>query len=78
MHSQLYDQVHGGHWKHVLGICWRRALNLAKEFRDRLGVWRSRVRRRNELMTLSDRDLRDFKWTRAEADAEARKPFWRV
>jgi len=40
--------------------------------------WRRRVRMRNELMTLSDRDLRDVRWTRAEVEAECRKPFWRA
>jgi len=33
---------------------------------------------RNELITLSDIDLRDIRWTRAEMEAEARKPFWRA
>jgi uncharacterized protein YjiS (DUF1127 family) len=78
MHSQLNDQVHSGYSKHVLGVCWHQAFKIAKEFHDRLGVWRRRVRRRNELMTLSDRDLRDFRWTRAQAEAEASKPFWRA
>src|SRR5262249_719704 len=40
--------------------------------------WHRRVRIRNELMTLSDRDLRDVRWTRAEVEAECRKPFWRA
>ena len=38
--------------------------------------WRRRVRVRNELLTLSDGDLRDIRWTRAEVEAEGRKPFW--
>lgn len=37
-----------------------------------------RVRVRNELITLSDGDLRDIGWTRAEVEAERRKPFWRA
>jgi uncharacterized protein YjiS (DUF1127 family) len=40
--------------------------------------WRRRVRIRNELIMLSDSDLRDIGWTRAEVEAEGRKPFWRV
>jgi uncharacterized protein YjiS (DUF1127 family) len=42
----------------------------------RLREWPRRVRRRNELLTLTARDLREIGWTRAEAEAEARKPFW--
>ncbi len=42
----------------------------------RLREWRRRVRTRNELLTLTARDLREIGWTRAEAKAEARKPFW--
>jgi uncharacterized protein YjiS (DUF1127 family) len=40
--------------------------------------WRRRVRCRNELITLCDRDLRDLGWTKAEVEAERRKPFWRA
>jgi uncharacterized protein YjiS (DUF1127 family) len=40
--------------------------------------WQRRVRMRNELATLSDGDLCDVRWTRAEAEAERRKPFWRA
>jgi len=29
-------------------------------------------------MTLSDGDLRDVRWTRADVEAECRKPFWRA
>jgi uncharacterized protein YjiS (DUF1127 family) len=42
----------------------------------RLREWRRRVRSRQELLALTHRDLRDLRWTRAEAEAEARKPFW--
>jgi uncharacterized protein YjiS (DUF1127 family) len=40
--------------------------------------WRKRVRMRRELMGLSDSDLHDIRWTRAEVEAEGRKPFWRA
>jgi uncharacterized protein YjiS (DUF1127 family) len=40
--------------------------------------WRKRVRARRELLALSDRDLHEIRWTRAEAEAEGRKPFWRA
>jgi len=42
-----------------------------------LSEWRRRVRSRRELRKLNDRDLKDFQWTRADAVAESRKPFWR-
>jgi uncharacterized protein YjiS (DUF1127 family) len=44
-------------------------------FRDRMREWQQRVRVRNELMMLSDHDLRDLRWTRPDVEAEARKPF---
>ncbi len=40
-------------------------------------AWRRRSRLRRELLALSDSDLRDIRWTRAEVEAEGRKPFWR-
>jgi len=41
------------------------------------GEWWRRVRSRDDLMALSDRDLRDIRATRCDALREARKPFWR-
>ena len=38
---------------------------------------RRRIRLRGELLALSDNELRDIRWTRAKAEAQARKPFWR-
>jgi len=46
--------------------------------REIMAQWRRRVSIRNELMTLGDSDLRDIGWTRAEVEAERRKPFWRA
>jgi uncharacterized protein YjiS (DUF1127 family) len=43
-----------------------------------IAEWRRRVRIRNELLTLHDSDLHDIRWTRAEVEAECRKPFWRA
>src|SRR6516165_9331754 len=37
---------------------------------------RRRIRLRDELLALSNNELRDIRWTRAEAQAQARKPFW--
>jgi uncharacterized protein YjiS (DUF1127 family) len=44
--------------------------------RAMMAQWRRRSRVRRELLALSDSDLRDIRWTRAEAEAENRKPFW--
>jgi uncharacterized protein YjiS (DUF1127 family) len=46
--------------------------------RKMMAQWRRRFRNRNELSTLSDSDLHDIRWTRAEVEAERRKPFWRA
>jgi uncharacterized protein YjiS (DUF1127 family) len=40
--------------------------------------WRKRVRARRELLVLSDSDLQEIRWTKAEAEAEGRKPFWQA
>lgn len=38
--------------------------------------WRRRVRSRNELINLSDADLRDIGLSRCSSEIEAAKPFW--
>lgn len=40
-------------------------------------VWSERARQRRQLAELSDAMLRDIGLTRADASAEADKPFWR-
>ena len=62
------DAIAGTTWKELLGFGAHKAM----------AEWRRRARMRNELTTLSDGDLRDIGWTRAEVDAERRKPFWRA
>jgi uncharacterized protein YjiS (DUF1127 family) len=47
-------------------------------FRLQMHEWQRRARGRSELITLRDRDLCDVGLTRAEAEAEARKPSWRA
>jgi len=42
-----------------------------------LAEWRRRARARAELGRMSDRELRDLGVTRAEAEREALRPFWR-
>jgi uncharacterized protein YjiS (DUF1127 family) len=55
---------------------WHRIAEMRTAFLARLHEWRRRVRSRNELVTLTASDLRDLGRTPAEAEAEARKPFW--
>ncbi|MFC3230113.1 DUF1127 domain-containing protein [Marinibaculum pumilum] len=49
---------------------------------DRIGrqmrIWRNRSRERAELAHMSDLDLADIGVSRADAEAEAGKPFWQV
>lgn len=45
---------------------------------DTLRTWRRRIRERRALATLSEHDLRDARLTRADAQAEIAKPFWRA
>jgi uncharacterized protein YjiS (DUF1127 family) len=40
-------------------------------------LWMARVQQRRDLLALNDRMLRDVGVNRAEASAEAEKPFWR-
>ncbi len=44
---------------------------------ETLWLWQTRAEQRMRLLTLDDHELRDIGVTRAEAEAEARKPFWR-
>lgn len=39
--------------------------------------WRERARQRRQLLEMSDHMLRDIGITRADARAEAERPFWR-
>jgi uncharacterized protein YjiS (DUF1127 family) len=53
-----------------------RALAGSKALLRRIAEWQRRSAERRELMMLTDRDLRDIRITRSEANAEANKPFW--
>ncbi len=44
---------------------------------DTLALWHERDRQRRVLLTLDDRLLSDIGVTRAEAEGEAARPFWR-
>ena len=43
-----------------------------------LARWHVRAKQRHALLTLDDRLLADIGVTRAQAEAEAAKPFWQV
>jgi uncharacterized protein YjiS (DUF1127 family) len=45
---------------------------------DLLAAWSERVRQRRELLRFDDHMLRDIGLSRADALAEADKPFWRA
>ena len=54
---------------------------LGRRLRDMFDVvstWGERARERRQLLSLDDHALRDIGLTRAEAEDEWRKPFWRV
>lgn len=53
-----------------------RALAGQKALLQRIAEWQRRIAERRELMTLTDRDLRDIRIGRIEAQVEANKPFW--
>ena len=44
----------------------------------KLLAWYERARQRRALLSLSDRQLSDIGISRAEADGEGDKPFWRA
>lgn len=43
-----------------------------------LKLWRTRAKQRHHLMQLDDHLLSDIGISRAEAEREARKPFWKI
>ena len=49
-----------------------------RRFRYALCLWRSRIRDREELAAMSERDLRDVRLSRADVAVEIGKPFWRA
>jgi uncharacterized protein YjiS (DUF1127 family) len=54
------------------------AIRVTAEGRRDMAGWLGRRAQRRALAALDDRLLRDIGKTRAEATAEARKPFWRA
>ena len=55
-----------------------RGASLVGEAIDSLLTWRERARARRVLAGLSDQMLHDIGATRADAEREYRKPFWRT
>ncbi len=53
-------------------------LRLAADGLETLAVWQERARQRRTLRALDDRLLADVGLSRADAEAEGRKPFWRA
>jgi uncharacterized protein YjiS (DUF1127 family) len=80
MSTQTNPHGYGGYSRQtsLVEACTYRAREALAAFRLELREWQRRIRIRHELTTLSDRDLNDIRWTRAEVEAEARKPFWRA
>ena len=54
---------------------WQRCRT--RSFMALLAVWRHRSRTRQELMMMTDRELRDLGIRRDDVLYEVRKPFWR-
>jgi uncharacterized protein YjiS (DUF1127 family) len=50
---------------------------LGKKLVETVREWQRRISSRRDLMALSRRELWDMRLTRAEAEQEANKPFWR-
>jgi uncharacterized protein YjiS (DUF1127 family) len=51
---------------------------LHRKAADALRTWRKRIRQRDALAALTERDLRDARITRADVMTEIAKPFWRA
>ena len=55
---------------------WRNKIITLRAFRQCITEWCRRIRERNELRELSDRDLADFMCSKVDARAETSKWFW--
>ncbi len=54
------------------------ATNRLAQFRAAFSPWRRRARERSELAAMNAHDLQDIGISRAQAEFEIRKPFWRA
>jgi uncharacterized protein YjiS (DUF1127 family) len=57
---------------------WTAAATLVSELLMGPLAWLERERERRQLLSLSDRALQDFGKSRADAESEGCKPFWRA
>jgi len=57
---------------------WRGSLDHGRNWLALISLWRRRAQERQALRAMSLRDLRDIRLTRAEAQREIQKPFWRA
>ncbi len=55
-----------------------RRLALPRRMRETLASWRQRLRERNEMAEMTERDMRDAMLSPTQVRAEIRKPFWRA
>ena len=72
------EQDRGFHAERVAVSYWDAMGNeTVRGMMGRLARWQERRRTRVQLMTLSERQLKDIGLTRGQAMAEWEKPFWR-
>lgn len=77
--DQTREQPLGIQWPASLSASrWTAAGSLVGEFAMRVLVWLERARERRQLLSLSDRALQDFGKSRADAESEGDKPFWKA
>ena len=65
-------------WAHILRMTRYRSVADVVRIVETFDLWMARVQQRRDLLALDDRMLRDVGVNRAEAAAEAEKPFWRA
>jgi uncharacterized protein YjiS (DUF1127 family) len=75
-HSPTVARRHSG--STLIDALLVRALRGRGALMRRIAEWQRRAAGRRELITLTDRDLRDIGVGRTEAEAEANKPFWQT
>jgi uncharacterized protein YjiS (DUF1127 family) len=61
-------------WKMWLRVGWALLLRAAPP----LSVWRQRAWERRMLAQMTERDLKDMRMTRHDAELESNKPFWKA
>jgi uncharacterized protein YjiS (DUF1127 family) len=64
--------------RNAAGVLWQATRRGLERAVTRLLDWQERSWQRRQLLALGDRGLKDIGRSRADADAEARKPCWRA